>query len=378
MCMCPLKSSVGIENADKAEKCGRSRSDDGAGWVARRQGAVGHGYLALMADGTSYATLEPGMNAVAPGPARVKVAATVVAPPPAAAVMPPPQQQQAMEIECPAGVAAGGLVAITTPDGRQVNVTVPAGIVAGDKFIAQVPAAAPVAIAPAEVHIVHVAEQPPEATAPPPSSPKRVDTAALTGMRGAAALHVAVGHYMSFSEMQLDGMGGAAMPFLSVPRAPIRQPDGLTVTERRALSAQLATLRRHTDSAVVCTRSYLLSGFVMTLGYSKGNKMNTRKFFQNRCARLLPVFYLTNLLPVLLLIISSAPLALIGWRSDALDDASVPVLNAGLTLFAANSWLAPLYGISGVMPINGVTWTITTMGFFYMVFPCSEWTALPS
>jgi peptidoglycan/LPS O-acetylase OafA/YrhL len=98
--------------------------------------------------------------------------------------------------------------------------------------------------------------------------------------------------------------------------------------------------------------------------------MNTRKFFQNRCARLLPVFYLTNLLPVLLLIISSAPLALIGWRSDALDDASVPVLNAGLTLFAANSWLAPLYGISGVMPINGVTWTITTMGFFYMVFPC--------
>eukprot|EP01048_Picozoa_sp_COSAG05_P019347 COSAG05_NODE_3006_length_2420_cov_1.551486_4_plen_272_part_01 len=254
MCMCPLKSSVGIENADKAGKCGRSRSDDGAGWVARRQGAVGHGYLALMADGTSYATLEPGMNAVAPGPARVKVAATVVAPPPAAAVMPPPQQQQAMEIECPAGVAAGGLVAITTPDGRQVNVTVPAGIVAGDKFIAQVPAAAPVAIAPAEVHIVHVAEQPPEATAPPPSSPKRVDTAALTGMRGAAALHVAVGHYMSFSEMQLDGMGGAAMPFLSVPRAPIRQPDGLTVTERRALSAQLATLRRHTDSAVFSSR----------------------------------------------------------------------------------------------------------------------------
>jgi peptidoglycan/LPS O-acetylase OafA/YrhL len=110
----------------------------------------------------------------------------------------------------------------------------------------------------------------------------------------------------------------------------------------------------------------------MTLGYSKGNKMNTRKFFQNRCARLLPVFYLTNLLPVLVLIISAAPLSLIGWRSDALDDASVPVLNTGLTLFAVNSWLAPLYGISGVMPINAVTWTISTMGFFYMVFPCSE------
>jgi hypothetical protein len=162
-----------------------------------------------MADGTSYANLEPGMNAVAPG-----------------TVEPPPQLQQAMEIECPAGVPAGGLVAITTSDGRQINVLVPPGIVAGDKFIAQVPATTPVAIPPGEVHIVHVAEQPHlQSTAPPLSSPKRVDTAALTGMRGAAALHVAVSHYMSFSEIQIDGMGGAAMPFLSVAHAAIRQPD---------------------------------------------------------------------------------------------------------------------------------------------------------
>eukprot|EP01052_Picozoa_sp_SAG31_P047706 SAG31_NODE_9669_length_1243_cov_4.789336_2_plen_78_part_01 len=42
---------------------------------------------------------------------------------------------------------------------------------------------------------------------------ERVDTAALTGLRGLAALHVALGHYTSMSDLNLNLCGGVAMPF---------------------------------------------------------------------------------------------------------------------------------------------------------------------
>jgi hypothetical protein len=58
--------------------------------------------------------------------------------------------------------------------------------------------------------------------------PRRVDTGALTGLRGLAAFQVALGHMTAGSDLQLDLLGGAAMPFF-----------------------------------------YLLSGFVMALGYGQ-------------------------------------------------------------------------------------------------------------
>jgi hypothetical protein len=57
---------------------------------------------------------------------------------------------------------------------------------------------------------------PPSAAGATSARPKRrrVDTSALTGVRGLAALHVALGHMFSFSTLRLDLIGGAAMPFL--------------------------------------------------------------------------------------------------------------------------------------------------------------------
>ena len=49
-----------------------------------------------------------------------------------------------------------------------------------------------------------------------PSKPRRVDTSALTGVRGLAAMHVAVGHMFSFSTLRLDLIGGAASEFPAV------------------------------------------------------------------------------------------------------------------------------------------------------------------
>jgi peptidoglycan/LPS O-acetylase OafA/YrhL len=82
----------------------------------------------------------------------------------------------------------------------------------------------------------------------------------------------------------------------------------------------------------------------------------------------MPTFYLTNILGLLMLL-TTTPKHL-GWTEDTLDDAFAPGLNVGLTVFGMNSWLSPFYGIPGVLPLNAVTWTITTMIFFYMVFPC--------
>ena len=41
----------------------------------------------------------------------------------------------------------------------------------------------------------------------------RVDTDALTGLRGIVALHIALGHMFLFSRLSLDLLGGISMSF---------------------------------------------------------------------------------------------------------------------------------------------------------------------
>eukprot|EP01043_Picozoa_sp_COSAG02_P043297 COSAG02_NODE_3760_length_6272_cov_13.055565_2_plen_478_part_00 len=86
---------------------------------------------------------------------------------------------------------------------------------------------------------------------------RRVDTSALTGLRGVAAMHVALGHHFQNSDFKMDLYGGAAMPFF-----------------------------------------YLLSGYVMAIAYGSkqialpgdlsgqhGEVFDLRKFWRNRFAR---------------------------------------------------------------------------------------------
>ena len=196
--------------------------------------------------------------------------------------------------------------------------------------------------------------QPLLVTAPAPASgPKpqrrqmkarRVDTSALTGVRGLAAIHVAAGHMFSFSTLRLDLIGGAAMPFF-----------------------------------------YLLSGFVMTLGYGQseyaaqkcccmdalevegggGKQFNKGSFWRNRFARLAPVYFLTNSIHVALT-----------WPSGGMDTQGgiagtsgphAALLGAVCSVFGVNTWFLPFFDVG--LPPNSVCWTITTMAFFYWVFP---------
>ena len=164
----------------------------------------------------------------------------------------------------------------------------------------------------------------------------RVNTKSLDGLRGCAALQVALGHIFMASSFGIDFIGGNAMPLF-----------------------------------------FLVSGFVMVLGYgqnkycdsggmigecfcypldkmkccgekssseSEGQPFALKEFFVKRIARLGPMYYTTNL--------AGLPLVL----------GSGALITGVLTLFLLTSW-------TGFEPFNGVTWTISTMTFFYLCFP---------
>ena len=74
----------------------------------------------------------------------------------------------------------------------------------------------------------------------------------------------------------------------------------------------------------------------------------TNVFYKKRAARLAPVYYFTNLV--------AAPVAFLMFGVGFF------ILTAILSLFMITSWLL-------ITPLNGVLWTISTMSFFYCIFP---------
>jgi len=165
----------------------------------------------------------------------------------------------------------------------------------------------------------------------------RIDTDALTGLRGLVALHIALGHMFMYSKLGIDLQGGMSMSFF-----------------------------------------YLLSGFIMTIAYgSKAMKEQKKQaidtpnvntadpveiiiptidkwnFWRNRFARLYPMYFITNLTAASFLFF------------EGFDDQSIA--NIVLTITGMNLWVYPFD--DEFFPLNGVTWTIQTMWFFYLVFP---------
>eukprot|EP01048_Picozoa_sp_COSAG05_P006961 COSAG05_NODE_474_length_9484_cov_8.277784_1_plen_612_part_00 len=191
-----------------------------------------------------------------------------------------------------------------------------------------------------------------------PAKKKRVDTSALTGLRGLAALQVAAGHIAPLTNLWgggVDLIGSAAMPFF-----------------------------------------FLLSGFIMTLGYGQTTysvpgccccrqrksdveeqdgaagatkPMAKGRFWQNRFARLWPVYMVTNVWVVPRIFQMHS----MGGGAGVLGI----TVNLILAALGMNSWVVPL--IDAGMPPNGVCWTITTMSFFYWCFPflLPRWQRMP-
>jgi len=76
----------------------------------------------------------------------------------------------------------------------------------------------------------------------------------------------------------------------------------------------------------------------------------TRDFLYKRCVRLGPLYYLTNLI--------SIPIKFLIYPNIAAF-----IFTTISSMFLLTSWI-------GITPLNGVLWSISTMVFFYLCFPC--------
>ena len=138
---------------------------------------------------------------------------------------------------------------------------------------------------------------------------KRVDTRALDGLRGVAALHVMVGHFVH-----------SGCPALQM------------------------------------TLFYLLSGYTLTLAYggrSTWSQSDILMFYWNRIVRIAPSFYLSNIVAFLL--------------SVNLRTLLLRIPQVVTTLTISNSWFKP--GVESFNPFNGPSWTVSTLTMMYLAFP---------
>ena len=168
--------------------------------------------------------------------------------------------------------------------------------------------------------------------------PRKIDTKALTGLRGIVALHIAISHY-SGGGLGVDLLGGPSLALF-----------------------------------------YILSGYIMTIGYASklihpdvnqrrlAKPLDKKRFMVNRIARLFPLYWFTNLwvFPFILMI------GLDG--CGEFQGCISPAGNLGVTLLLQNMWWIPFnpwlpMGGKVPLPLNGVTWTIQTMFVFYIIFP---------
>ena len=252
-----------------------------------------------------------------------------------------------MRVTVPAGLLTPGedglrRVTVQTPGGMAVAVVVPEGLAAGAVFDTVVETGeAPPAPADAPANWAAAARQ---------SKEERLDTKALTGLRGMAAFHVMVGHYFVFGELRQDLLGGQAMGlfyvlsgfvmYLGYASVPIADPTGG--------GAWLAKL-------CCCIGCCDACGAPNARQLDRGKPFSAKAFYMKRFARLAPTYYLTNAAALVLILIFA--------KEKAGDISSLP-WRVPLTVLGVTSW-APLFQF----PLNGVTWTISTLMAFYVLFP---------
>jgi peptidoglycan/LPS O-acetylase OafA/YrhL len=98
---------------------------------------------------------------------------------------------------------------------------------------------------------------------------------------------------------------------------------------------------------------FLLAGYSLAIVYGRRPGFDVRHYYRNRFARIAPVYYVTMLLAL--------PLAVFGhgWVSPSEIGGALAT-----NLFAVQMW-------SGFPPLSfvGPAWTISTLVFFYLVFP---------
>jgi len=203
----------------------------------------------------------------------------------------------------------------------------------------------------------------------------QIDTKALNGLRGLAALHVALGHFFVFSKeptQGIDFIGGAVMPLFFLVSGFVmvvgygRKRYKINPSERCSCCCLLVDSMNccytrlpyqypndgSSDTPIVTNPSVVGETFFNPRLFDNSQAtavhFPTQKFFNKRVSRLAPVYYFTNLLAI--------PLT---FYVFALGFFIYTII---MSLFVITSW-------SLIGPVNGVLWTISTMAFFYCMFP---------
>lgn len=140
---------------------------------------------------------------------------------------------------------------------------------------------------------------------------KRVDTLALNGLRGIASISIMLHHYGIW-------IGDLVVPLF-----------------------------------------FVISGYLH--GISDGLKYGKKHYYQRRIARILPMFYFSNfiMIPIKYFVGSwnEQPPSIMGYNTEWIYYA--------MTLFVCTSW----FGWSNTFRLNGPSWFVSTITFFYWIFP---------
>ena len=160
-----------------------------------------------------------------------------------------------------------------------------------------------------------------QAVQPSTNGPRMVDLDGHNGLRGLIALHVCLGHLFLYSTWRTSLSPGVPMPWF-----------------------------------------YMLSGFSLSVTYAKSDLKDLGRcgtYLQNRAARILPVHYLCQLIAL--------PLTWLGYCwIPAEAQVIVPTVLANIGFFS--TWFI-IFHPWGPPGFSGPAWTISTLAFFWLLFP---------
>merc|ERR1719295_362233 len=115
------------------------------------------------------------------------------------------------------------------------------------------------------------------------SEEKRINTKALNGLRGIMAIYVMVFHSLFFCEWEIDILGYVPMTiFILISGFVLALNDG----------------KRIYSATKCCTE--------LCPDKEDKSKFDGKNFYQRRCARIIPLFWLTNLLAIPLFLLNNS------------------------------------------------------------------------
>lgn len=183
-----------------------------------------------------------------------------------------------------------------------------------------------------------------EAAAVPPAQPLPVDLDAHNGLRGVAAVWVCVFHCLLYSQLEVDWQGSSLMPLFFM---------------LSGFSLAVVYGARGAVEVSLCGRPSRCSccGGSSSRDSAAPRPLPVLPFLQNRLARVVPMYYFSNLLAL--------PPAFFGYGGWPASDLQISL---ALTFALLTTLATPLTGVL-FSPLNGPSWTVVTLLFVWLAFP---------